>query len=164
MYFWKCWRDNRFRFIGCLITFAAIGILCTLLVFKMGSNPELAKNPMMWKGIPELWSRATQFVLGGYGSLITVIWALALGSASLGEEFQKGTAEFLLSRPRRRRYWVWVGWSAGVCEMAVTACVAWERLWEPWLGSAAMSTLGESWRRRFPSPSVEPWSTDWLIL
>lgn len=127
MYFWKCWRDNRFRFIGCLITFAAMGFLCTLFLFKMGTNPVVAKqmanNPMLWKGIPQLWSKTTEFVLGFYGSLFTLIWALALGSASLGDEFQKGTAEFLLSRPRRRSYWVWVGWSAGVCEMAVAAFV-----------------------------------------
>jgi ABC-type transport system involved in multi-copper enzyme maturation permease subunit len=120
MYFWKCWRDNRFLFIACLITFAAMGLFFTLIMVKTGGKDV---NPLLWKDIPQLWSRTTEFVLGAYGSMITIIWAVALGSASLGEEFQKGTAEFLLSRPRRRRYWVWVGWSVGVSEMAVAAFV-----------------------------------------
>jgi len=97
-----------------------MGLFFTLIMVKTGGKNV---NPLLWKDIPQLWSRTTEFVLGAYGSLLTTIWALALGSASLGEEFQKGTAEFLLSRPRRRWYWVWIGWAAGVCEMAVAAFV-----------------------------------------
>jgi ABC-type transport system involved in multi-copper enzyme maturation permease subunit len=118
MYFWKCWRENRFLFIACLITLAAMGLFFTLILVKAGGRNV---NPMLWKDIPQLWSSSTVFVLGVYGSMLTIFWALPLGSASLGGEFQKGTAEFLLSRPRRRWYWVWVGWSTGVCELAVAA-------------------------------------------
>lgn len=118
MYFWKCWRDNRFRFIGYLTTLTAMGISFTLINVKLNGVQGL------WKGPAQLWSMTAAFVLGAYGSLIISIWALALGTASLGEEFQQGTADFLLTRPRRRRYWVWVGWMAGVCEIAVGALVA----------------------------------------
>jgi len=112
MYFWKCWRDHRMLFIGCVLSLVGMAILFTITLFRLGEHH-------LWKGTPELWSTTAFAVLGVYGSMITMFWALALGVSSLGEEFQKGTTDFLLSRPRRRRYWVWAGWSAGVCELAV---------------------------------------------
>ena len=110
MYFWKCWRENRVRFIGSLTIFPALCVFITTVVARrggMGLHPSAAGA----------WSATTEFVLGAWASFFTLLWGLLLGPASVGEEFQQGTAGFLLSRPRRRRYWVWMGWSAGLCEL-----------------------------------------------
>jgi ABC-type Na+ efflux pump permease subunit len=37
-----------------------------------------------------------------------------MGGSGVGEEFRLRTLEFLLTRPRRRRSFVWVGWSVGL--------------------------------------------------
>jgi ABC-type transport system involved in multi-copper enzyme maturation permease subunit len=47
-----------------------------------------------------------------------------MGAASLGEEFKEKTADFLLVRPRRRRYWVCTGWTVAVLELSVMAFLA----------------------------------------
>jgi ABC-type transport system involved in multi-copper enzyme maturation permease subunit len=47
-----------------------------------------------------------------------------LGASGVGEEFKERTADFLLTQPRPRRYWIWTGWSVGVSELAVMACLA----------------------------------------
>ncbi len=116
MYFWKCWRDNRVRFIGSLIVLPALCALFTFVVARHGDPDAMRRgihpSPM------GAWSTTTEFVLGGWTAFFILIWGLLLGATSVGEEFQQGTAAFLLSRPRPRRYWVWVGWSAGVCELA----------------------------------------------
>jgi ABC-type transport system involved in multi-copper enzyme maturation permease subunit len=59
-------------------------------------------------------------MLESWGAILVLIWGLVLGGASLGEEFKDRTADFLLARPRRRRYWVWAGWSIGLVEMVAT--------------------------------------------
>lgn len=118
MYLWKCWRENRLRFIGSLITLPGVCILFTVITCWSGGRNA------MWKGTPQLWSLTTEAILGVWASLFTVIWGLLLGAASVGDEFQQGTADFLLARPRRRRYWVWVGWSAGICEISMMLLLA----------------------------------------
>lgn len=65
-------------------------------------------------------STAAGALLETWGSLFVIIWGFVLGAASLGEEFKDRTADFLLARPRRRRYWVWAGWSVGLAEMVAT--------------------------------------------
>jgi hypothetical protein len=49
--------------------------------------------------------------------LIILLAALTLAVASIGEEYKEKTLDFLLTRPRRRRYWVWTCWSVGAGEI-----------------------------------------------
>ena len=65
-----------------------------------------------------LWSQVTTWVLG-ITALMSVLAGLALVEVSLGNEFAKGTAEVLLTRPRRRRSLVWTGYLFGVAELAL---------------------------------------------
>lgn len=115
MYFWKCWRDRRTDFISFLIVVSVICLVLTIVIAKT--------EGLTWvgKGTPEVvlrvWSLATELVLGVCASLFIFFTALTLGASGVGEEFKERTADFLLARPRRRRYWVWMGWCAGVCEL-----------------------------------------------
>jgi ABC-type transport system involved in multi-copper enzyme maturation permease subunit len=92
--------------------------LCVFIttVFVRHGDPDALRRGIHPSAIGA-WSTATELVLGGLVSFFTLMWGLLLGAASVGEEFQQGTAGFLLSRPRRRRYWVWMGWCAGLCEL-----------------------------------------------
>ena len=110
MYVWKCWRDSRSNLIVRVI---ALPALCVFFVymevkFPFGAPPSVA----------HAWSSVTSLVLGGVASLFTLLWGLVMGASGLGEEFKERTADFLLVRPRRRRYWVWTGWSVAVLELS----------------------------------------------
>ncbi len=121
MYFWKCWRETRAQFIAGLVVFVAVCSFFTIPVAKFGS-PEMMKTGVS-PSVAQAWSSAIRMVLGGWGGTLILICGLVLGSAGLGKEFDKQTVGFLFTRPRRRRYWVWVGWSAGVFELAIIALV-----------------------------------------
>ncbi len=111
MYVWKCWRDSRSNFIVRVIALPAlcVSLACMEVKFHFGPSPSVSQT----------WSFVTSFVLGGVGSLFTLLWGLAMGASGLGEEFKERTADFLLVRPRRRAYWVWTGWMVGVLELSV---------------------------------------------
>jgi ABC-type transport system involved in multi-copper enzyme maturation permease subunit len=122
MYFWKCWRDNRTHFIVSLIALPALCVFFTVIAVRLG-DPDAVR-----KGTPpsviQAWSTTTEFILGGWASVFTLMWGLVLGASGLGEEFKERTADFLLVRPRRRRFWVWAGWSVGVTELSVMVFLA----------------------------------------
>jgi len=68
-------------------------------------------------GVLHLWSDVAEGVLGMFCSIIALFAALSLAVQSIGQEFKEQTLGFLLTRPRRRRYWVWTCWLAGACEL-----------------------------------------------
>lgn len=122
MYFWKCWRESRSHFIAGVIVLVAICSLLTVAAARFG-GPESIRT-----GAPpsaaQAWSSAAWVVLGSWVSLLTIVWGFVLGSHGLGNEFEERTADFLFTRPRRRRYWVWVGWPIGLLELSVVVFAA----------------------------------------
>jgi ABC-type transport system involved in multi-copper enzyme maturation permease subunit len=114
MYLWKCWRDNRFRFIVFLILMVAFAWLVHMQVllqnkimrFTLSVDPELAR---------EYWRDLSEQI--GTGFFFPCLFTMALGSSGVGDEYARGTAEFLLTRPRSRRYFIWVSWFTGALEV-----------------------------------------------
>ena len=106
MYFWKCWRDTRSRFIICLITVSLMCVTITAMLAKQGNAVNSVTGRQVGAG-------AMQAAL----SLVMIMAALTLGVQPMGQEFKEQTLGFLLTRPRRRRYWVWRCWSVGVGEI-----------------------------------------------
>jgi hypothetical protein len=49
---------------------------------------------------------------------------LVLGALGVGVEFEKGTADFLLSRPRTRNYLLWMSWAVGAAQMTTLVLVS----------------------------------------
>jgi len=122
MYFWKCWRCTRTHFIGSLIALPALCVLFTSIFVRFGDPDAMRKAAS--PSVIRAWSATTEIILGGWASFFTLMWGLILGASSLGEEFKERTADFLLVRPRHRRYWVWTGWSVGVSELTVMVFLA----------------------------------------
>jgi ABC-type transport system involved in multi-copper enzyme maturation permease subunit len=117
MYLWKCWRDSRTRFIGSVIALPVLFAFVTFIAVKLGDPDAMRKGAA--PSVIRAWSTTTEVVFASCASIFTLIWGLMLGAASLGEEFKERTADFLLVRPRRRRYWAWMGWLAGIFELSV---------------------------------------------
>jgi ABC-type transport system involved in multi-copper enzyme maturation permease subunit len=118
MYFWKCWRCSRARFFYCLIVVILLFGTFTVGTVKVSEVDAMRQNPAL--AVLRNPSTAAASLFESWGSIFVIIWGFVLGGASLGEEFKDRTADFLLARPRRRRYWVWAGWSIGLAEMVAT--------------------------------------------
>ena len=113
MYYWKCWRDNKIR----IIVFVIIGIAIGCIGFKgswQRQEDSLIRTHDFWV----VWNLIL-FLSQFFGSLA----ALTLGAAGLGEEFPQKTIDFLFTRPRKRRYFVWMGWIAGVLQVATILAI-----------------------------------------
>lgn len=74
--------------------------------------------------------------------LCAIVMGFVTGASNVGGDFARGSAEFLLTRPRSRRHFVWAGWSAGIAEvlalMLATGLVVW---------GATFFILGAVWRQ-----------------
>jgi ABC-type transport system involved in multi-copper enzyme maturation permease subunit len=116
MYFWKCWRDTRTRFILFLILVMGISVPFTIIAARPGgfANFERGGPP---SDVAHLWSWVATAVLGGFVSLIAVLAGLMLAPSGIGEEYREQTLAFLFTRPRSRRYLAWACWSVGACEL-----------------------------------------------
>lgn len=110
MYFWKYWRDTRrgvYIYLGLLIFFAVVWVASMYGYNRVGHiHDDPATLWMMELGVAFALSYLCALVMG-----------FATGSNSVGSDIGKGTGDFLLTRPRSRRYFVWAGWTAGLVEL-----------------------------------------------
>jgi hypothetical protein len=106
MYFWKCWRDTRSLFVILLI-------IATVIM------PVAAWVSVGTKLVEEFGTSAflSTFGLLGMGA------ALGLGALMASEEFADKTVQFLFSKPRSRRYFLWAAWAVGYAELLLIAMV-----------------------------------------
>jgi hypothetical protein len=98
MYIWRRWRDTSVYFFISLI------LLLPLVI----SFSTQAKGDAL-QAIVRLW--------GELGVPVGLIVGLLIGSRSIGTEIGGGYGDFVMTRPRSRKYFVWIGWSLGVIEL-----------------------------------------------
>lgn len=118
MYFWKCWRDTRnsfFTFLGALLAAGALAV-CV----KSDPFGWIAAKPMESR---LLWQTLATALLNTAVYTVPFAGGLFLGALGVGMEFEKGTADFLLTRPRTRRYFLWTSWGLGATQMGVLVLV-----------------------------------------
>jgi ABC-type transport system involved in multi-copper enzyme maturation permease subunit len=139
MYLWKYWRDTRrgvFVYLGVLIW---IVLFWMYAIYRANRLHNIGGDPLI------LWAMMVG-VTFSFVYLCAIVMGLILGTSNVGADFAKGTAEFLLTRSRSRRYFVWTGWLTGMAEllslMIVTGFIV--------VGATAFAT-GPVWRR-VPSP------------
>jgi hypothetical protein len=140
MYAWKCWRDTR-RVVLIYLALLLVGgtAFLSAMFFAMRTQPVVADSP------EKLWTMGVGLpAILGY--LCAVVMAFVIGSHNVGADIGKGRGDFLLTRPRTRRYFVWTGWTVGLAEVLLLTVV-----------SAAVAfvlftiVIGPVWRR-LPSP------------
>ncbi|MBI3405536.1 MAG: hypothetical protein HY046_08775 [Acidobacteria bacterium] len=117
MYIWKCWRDTRNAFLSaCLVL---LSLVLTYVFVRVIYGPLDFAD----RGTAFLWW-ATAAALAD-GALVAVgLSAISFGACGIGEEFHRGTIQFLLARPRRRFQFVWTGWAVGAAELALLTPIA----------------------------------------
>ena len=118
MHLWKCWRDTRSLFLIILSAVLVVGA-CDLCV---------AFDPFGWiaaqpSDVQVRWQMTAQALLGTM--LLALPFAgLVLGALGVGAEFERGTADFLLTRPRSRRHLLWTSWALGAAQIALLVLVS----------------------------------------
>jgi ABC-type transport system involved in multi-copper enzyme maturation permease subunit len=118
MYAWKCWRDTRRSFLIYLILLAVAGGTVWLTgVFVSRGAKEVLGSP------EKLWAMCVgmAFILS---YLCAAVMAFVIGSHNIGSDIGSGTAEFLLTRPRTFRYFVWTGWAVGLAQVLLLAILS----------------------------------------
>lgn len=116
MFFWKCWRDTRFSFFGYLTTLVALSTFMTLIP-SMDHRGDFEWNIVREaKEIPAI-RQAAMMSLSTLGMIVLALAGMALGSGAIGRERKTGGLEFLLTRPRTRKYVLWGNWAFGCTQL-----------------------------------------------
>lgn len=110
MYLWKYWRDTRRG------VFVYLGVLVWVVLFWMYAMHRANRLHNIGGDSVILWAM-TVGVTFSFVYLCAIVMGFALGTSNVGSDFAKGTAEFLLTRTRPRRYFVWTGWLTGMAEL-----------------------------------------------
>ena len=157
MFFWNCWVRNRFRLVAYLVLGCALMLLGTLPVtMKWVHGHWVWVHPETLKDAMDAWRFGVEHVLVAMIFLM-LISAADLGSLGVGESAARKEYDFLLTRPRPRRYFVWTAWLAGFTQLcllaliplavavttlyALTSRVCPDRLWPLSLGAFELSVL-----------------------
>ena len=106
MYLWKCWRETRLFCIVFLSIAAAV-------------MPFAAALTMGTHLLEEFGRPAFDFTLASI-LMGTSLWLGAIGAL---HGFDDKTVQFLFTKPRRRAYFVWMGWAVGCVELLVIGLV-----------------------------------------
>ncbi|MGA7342116.1 MAG: hypothetical protein WBE72_20530 [Terracidiphilus sp.] len=107
MYLWQYWRDTRrsvYIYLSLLLLFVLIwvtGMVHANRIHRISGN---------------LWEMTVAMTFA-VTLLCALVMTFVLGNNNVGSEIQKGTGDFLLTRPRPRHYFVWAGWAAGMAEV-----------------------------------------------
>lgn len=117
MYVWKLWRDSRSRFLSCTlfgIVWAGLtGYLKPL--WAAGSDAlQVLRHDAAWQ--QAVWKELAGDLLPAV-TIIGLFAALWLSETGVGGELANGTAEYLLTRPRHRRYFSWSAWLFTAAEL-----------------------------------------------
>lgn len=140
MYAWKCWRDTRVRFFVYLI-FAVLIAVSSAVIASMryewpggrpqpGSRLRYVRPTLKFRRggdqghIVDVWSNTANVGLGGSCALLIALAGFGIGASGAGEDFEQHTLDFLLTRPRRRRYFVWAGWAAGILDLLLIVALS----------------------------------------
>jgi hypothetical protein len=121
MFFWNCWLRNRFRLVAYLVLGCALILLGTLPVTMkwvhghwVWVHPETAADAM------DAWRFGVEHVL--LAMIFLLLFSAAdLGSLGVGESAARKEYDFLLTRPRTRRHFVWTAWLAGFTQLCLLA-------------------------------------------
>lgn len=125
MYAWKCWRDTRSRYLTLLIACVLLGVALAgsfNFTYDVNLRGFRFNPPRVPSDVAYAW-HMTCDTFGAIAVVLAIVLGLALGGGGLGEELQDGTVSYLVTRPRRRSYFVVVRWGVAVAQLAVFSVV-----------------------------------------
>ena len=123
MFFWNCWLRNRFRLVAYLVLGCALMLLATLPVtMKFVHGHWVWVQPASTADAMDAWRYGVEHVVLALIFLL-LFCAADLGSLGVGESAARKEYDFLLTRPRARRHFVWSAWLAGFTQLCGLALI-----------------------------------------
>jgi hypothetical protein len=123
MYFWKCWRDSRMRFMAMAAIVVTVGMLSAWAgAINWQVFPPGAVGAISAKSIDDRW-RDSMIWMAGIGNFLLWVSGIWLGAGGVGLELQTGSASFALTRPHHRRHFVWASLALGAVELFALVCL-----------------------------------------
>ena len=123
VFFWNCWVRNRFRLVAYLVLGCALILLGTLPVtMRWVHGHWVWVHPDTTKDAMEAWRFGVEHV--ALAMIFLMLFSAAdLGSLGVGESAARKEYDFLLTRPRTRRHFVWTAWLAGFTQLCLLALI-----------------------------------------
>jgi ABC-type transport system involved in multi-copper enzyme maturation permease subunit len=123
VFFWNCWVRNRYRLLAYLAAGCALVLLGTLPVTTAWIHGHLVwVHPRTLTDARAVWNIGVEHVALVMIFLLLVAGA-DLGSLGVGESAAQKEYDFLLTRPRRRRHFVWTAYGAGLAQLGLMTLV-----------------------------------------
>jgi len=117
MYFRLCWLNSRYRLAIYLALAVALVLLATLPEsFASRSGHWVIVHAATEKEAMRVWQEGVEraaFVL----TVLLILAAADLGTLVLGDDPARKNLHFLLTRPKSRSHFIWMGWIAGLSEL-----------------------------------------------
>jgi len=125
MYLWKYWRESRIVFLSYLAFVVASALWVGSRTLNLGEGD--AHGHGMQAGANSVLSSA---FLAIFLILLTVI-SWYQGSLGLGRSLGEGAGSFLLTRPKRRGWFIWCDWGYGLVLVSTVVLVTsvWSGFW-----------------------------------
>jgi len=124
VFFWNCWLKNRFRLVAYLVLGCALMLLATLPVtMKSVHGHWVWVHPKTAADATDAWRFGIEHV--ALVMIFLLLFSAAdLGSLGVAESPARKEYDFLLTRPRPRRHFVWTAWLAGFTQLCLLALVS----------------------------------------
>jgi hypothetical protein len=110
MYFWKYWRDTRRGVFVYVILFTLFMAVWFHLMVRANRTHEVGGDATGF------WQISIGMIFG-LNYLCGLVMGFCIGCSSAGADIGSGSGDFLFTRPRSRKFFVWAGWSAGMLEL-----------------------------------------------
>jgi ABC-type transport system involved in multi-copper enzyme maturation permease subunit len=123
VFFRTCWLRNRYRLVAYVVIGCALVLLGTLPVtMKSVHGHWVWVHPKTVVDAREIWRFGIEHVL--FAMIFLLLFSAAdLGSLGVGESAARKEYDFLLTRPRARRHFVWTAWLAGLSQLCVLTLI-----------------------------------------
>ena len=123
MFFWNCWLRNRLRLVAYMVLGCALTLLATLPVtMKFVYGHWVWVHPSNVADAMDAWRYGVEHVTLALIFLL-LFCAADIGALGVGESAARKEYDFLLTRPRQRRHFVWSAWLAGFAQLCLLALI-----------------------------------------
>lgn len=123
MFFWNCWLRNRLRLVAYLVLGCALILLGTLPVTMTWVHGQwIWVHPKTVEVAVAAWNDGVEHTAAVMMFLL-LFAAADFGSLGLGESVIRKEYDFLITRPRPRRHFVWTAWLTGLAQLCFLALI-----------------------------------------